>query len=117
LEKREITMSDWIANAWIWQWLGFGLIGGGLIASGLAIAERRRQRSARTDVGIPGNLPGGPLINMANIRVGGDIGGLVVVVGIFLASLPIMWGWFLAVGIGAVLVAVALFVWHRVHPW
>jgi hypothetical protein len=54
---------------------------------------------------------------MANIRVGGDIGGLVVVVGIFLASLPMMWGWFLAVGIGAVLVAVALFVWHRVHPW
>jgi len=28
-----------------------------------------------------------------------------------------MWAWFLAAGVGAVLVVVALFIWHRVHPW
>jgi hypothetical protein len=110
-------MTDWIWNAWLWQWLGFVMIGGGLVASGLAMAERRRQRSVRTDLGIPGNLPGGPQINMSSIRVGGDIGGLVVAVGIVLACMPMLWGWFLAVGIGAVIVAFALFIWHRVHPW
>ncbi|MCX6538973.1 MAG: hypothetical protein NT151_08575 [Acidobacteria bacterium] len=110
-------MTDWIWNAWLWQWLGFVLIGGGLIAGGLAIADHRRQGRVRTELGIPSHLPANPQINMAKIPVGGDIGGLVVVVGIFLACLPVMWGWFLAVGVGAVLVAVSLFIWHRVHPW
>jgi hypothetical protein len=27
------------------------------------------------------------------------------------------WGWALAVAIGAALVAVSLFHWHRFHPW
>jgi len=110
-------MTDWMLNAWIWQWLGFVLIGGGLIACGLAFAHRARQNRAPDELGIPGNLPGGPQINMSSIRVGGDIGGLVVVVGIVLAFMPMLWGWFLAVGIGAVIVAFALFIWHRVHPW
>lgn len=110
-------MTDWTWNGWLWQWLGFVLIGGGLIALGLGFAHQRRQGHVAADLGIGGNLPVHPGINMAKIPVGADIGGLVVVVGIVLACLPVMWGWFLAVGVGAVLVAVALFIWHRVHPW
>jgi hypothetical protein len=110
-------MADHLWNWEMWQLLGLMLIGGGLVAIVLTLAERRRQAGARTDIGIPGNMPGGPQINMSRIQVGGDIGGLVVVVGLFLAFMPMMWGWFLAVGVGAVLVAFALFIWHRVHPW
>jgi len=115
-------MPEWMWSWWILQWLGLVLMGGGLIAIGLAITQRVRREHGRrdggqTEVGIPGNLPPGPGINMAQVRVGGDIGGLVVVIGILLAFLPVMWGWFLAVGVGAVFVAVALFLWHRHHPW
>jgi hypothetical protein len=110
-------MADHLWNWEMWQLLGLMLIGGGLVAIVLTIAERRRQGHVRTDLGVPGNLPVGPQINMARIPIGGDIGGLVVVIGLFLAFMPMMWGWFLAVGVGAVFVAVALFIWHRVHPW
>ena len=115
-------MPEWMRSLWILQWLGFVLMGGGLIALGLFLTQRVRREHDRRDgvppaVGIPGNFPQGPGINIAQVRVGGDIGGLVVVIGIFLACLPVMWGWFLAVGVGAVFVAVALFLWHRYHPW
>jgi hypothetical protein len=38
-------------------------------------------------------------------------------IGVVLAFLPMLWGWFLAVAIGGVIVSVALFLWHRYHPW
>jgi hypothetical protein len=115
-------MPEWWWSWWILQWLGLVLMGCGLIALGLVVTQRVRREHDRRDgvpaeVGIPGNLPPGPGINIAQVRVGGDIGGLVVVIGIFLTCLPVMWGWFLAVGVGAVFVAIALFVWHRYHPW
>jgi hypothetical protein len=52
-------------------------------------------------------------INFASIRIGGDLGGLLVVVGVIVALLPLLWGFYLLVGVGAVLAAVALFAWHR----
>ena len=86
-------MADHLWNWEMWQLLGLMLTGGGLVALGLIIADHRRQGRVRTDLGIPGNLPGGPGINMARIPVGGDIAGLVVVVGVVLAFMPMMWGW------------------------
>lgn len=115
-------MPDWMWSWWILQWLGFVLMGGGLIAVGLSIAQRFRrarvrQAGAAAGTGIPGNLPAGPGINIAVVRIGGDIGGLVAVIGLFLALAPKLWGVFLLVGIGGVLVAIGLFLWHRHHPW
>lgn len=110
-------MPDWMWDWWIFQWLGFVLIGAGLIAGVLFLAGRRRRSGAIGETGIPGNLPDGPGINIARVSLGGDLAGLLVVVGIFLAFLPMLWGWFLAVSAGAVLMAVTLFLWHRYHPW
>lgn len=57
-----------------------------------------------------------PAINISRIRIGGDLGGLIFVVGMvgcFLIGLPearTFFGWSLA---GGVVVAAILFVWHR----
>ena len=107
---------------WVLQWLGIVLLGGGILAIVLALSHRARRNDdcrdgVATEVGLPGNLPAGPGIDIARVRVGGDIGGLVAVIGLFLVFLPTLWGPFLAVGIGAALVAVVLFLWHRYHPW
>ena len=57
-----------------------------------------------------------PAINISRIRIGGDLGGLIFVVGIvtcFLIGLPEargFFGWSLA---GGVVVAALLFCWHR----
>jgi hypothetical protein len=115
-------MSGTFWRWWVLQWLGIVLLGGGLLAIGLALSQRTRRNDdcrdgVETDVGIPGNLPAAPGINIARVRVGGDIGGLVAVIGLFLVFLPSLWGPFLAAGIGAGLVAVMFFLWHRYHPW
>jgi hypothetical protein len=110
-------MPSWKWDWWIFEWLGFVLIGAGLIAGALFFAGRRRPPGAIGETGISGNLPDGPGINIARVLLGGDLAGLLVVVGIFLAFLPMLWGWFLAVAAGAVLMAAALFLWHRYHPW
>ena len=106
----------WNYDLWVIQILGIMAAGGGAIAVGLALFSRARRLRPSGEAGIPGGLPPTRGINMANIRVGGDIGGLVVVVGIILAFMPDWWPWFLAVGAGSIVVAFGLFAWHRYHP-
>ena len=110
-------MPDWMWDWWIFQWLGFVLIGAGLVAGALFLSGRTRRASPPGGAGIAGHLPDGPGINIARVSLGGDVAGLLVVIGIFLAFLPMLWGWFLAVAAGAVVVSVGLFLWHRYHPW
>jgi hypothetical protein len=105
-------MRDW----WIWEWLIFVVAGAGLIATGLILW--RRGHPDRPPGGLEaGALRPGAEINISRLVLGGDIGGLLVVIGIIVAILPMLWGWFLAVAIGAGVCAVALFLWHRYHPW
>jgi len=108
----------WSYDLWIFQLLGLVLTGAGVIIAGMAIVRRRHAASTEPGaVGIPGNLPEAVGINMARIRVGGDAGGLVVVVGLILAFMPAWWQWFAVIAAGSVFVAGALFLWHRYHPW
>jgi len=107
----------WSYDLWLMQLLGLMAAGAGAVAVGIALFNRARRTRISSDVGVPGNLPQGPGINMATIRVGGDIGGLVVVIGLIVAFMPDWWPWFLAVAVGSTLVAGGLFLWHRYHPW
>lgn len=104
-------------DLWLMQFLGLMVAGAGAVAVGISLFNRARRLRASDEAGVPGNLPGAKGINMASIRVGGDVGGLVVVIGLILAFMPDWWPWFLAVAVGSVLVAGALFLWHRYHPW
>ena len=108
-------MFHWIFDLWIFQWFGFGLIGAGLIGGTLFLTQRRQRASG--GLGVGGDLPPGAGINISRVTLGADVAGLLVVIGVVLAFLPMLWGWFLAVAIGAVFVAVALFLWHRYPPW
>lgn len=51
-------------------------------------------------MGIAGDLPAGAGINISRVTLGGDVAGLLVVIGMVLAFMPMLWGWFLAVAIG-----------------
>ena len=103
----------WAYDYWIFQLFGIILAGAGVLAMALGWADRSRRKHPSAEVGMAGNMPEAVGINMARVRVGGDIGGLVVVIGIILAFMPMMWGWFLVVAVGAVVVATCLFIWHR----
>jgi hypothetical protein len=102
---------------WIFQWLGLVLLGAGLLAGALFLTDPARRRRASDEIGAPGNMPDPPGINISRVRIGGDAAGLLIVVGIIIAFMPMLWGWFLAVAAGSVVVAVGLFLWHRYHPW
>jgi hypothetical protein len=109
-------MSHWAWDAWIVQYFTVVLAGAGIIVAVLFALNRAGRRRGADDVGIPGNLPAAPGINISRIPVGGDVAGLVLVVWVLGVLLVSAWGWFLAVAVGAVLVAVTLFLWHRFHP-
>jgi len=109
-------MGRWVYDLWLLQWFGVLLIGGGLIGIALFGLSRRQRAQRSGEVGIGGDLPAGPGINISRVALGGDAGGLLVVVGVLLAFAPMLWGWFLGVAVGAVVVAAALFLWHRHHP-
>jgi len=107
----------WTYDLWFLQILGLMAAGGGAIALGISLFNRARHMRGSADVGVPGNLPPTPGINMATIRVGGDIGGLAVVIGLIVAFMPDWWPWFVAVAAGSIVMACGLFLWHRYHPW
>lgn len=109
-------MPSWTFDLWILQWLGLIAAGAGALAVGIALAERVRLSRRSAGVGVAGNLPATPGINMARINVGGDIGGLVLVIGLICAFMPDWWPWFLAVAVGSVIIAVGLFWYHRHRP-
>lgn len=57
-----------------------------------------------------------PEINISRIRVGGDLGGLIFVVGMMvclLVGVPSARGFFGLSAAGGVIVAAILFLWHR----
>jgi hypothetical protein len=110
-------MSKWAMDAWLVQLFGVVLAGAAVIVAVLFLVQRGRRKDRSDEVGIPGNLPAAPGINISRVVVGGDVAGLVLVVWVLAVLLFSAWGWFLAVAIGAALVAVTLFLWHRFHPW
>jgi hypothetical protein len=113
----EEAMSKWAMDAWLVQLFGVVLAGAAVIVAILFLVERGRRRKDRSDeVGIPGNLPAGPGINISRVAIGGDVAGFALVVWVVAVLVFAAWGWALAVAVGAVLVAIALFLWHRFHP-
>jgi len=110
-------MSKWAMDAWLVQMFGVVLAGAAVIVAILFLVQRRRPKDRSGEVGIPGNLPPAPGINISRVVVGGDVAGFVLVVWVVAVLVFSAWGWALAVAIGAVLVAIALFLWHRFHPW
>jgi hypothetical protein len=104
-------------DSWILQYFAVVLAGAGVIVATLFVLQRSRRKGQADDVGIPGNLPAAPGINISRVVIGGDVAGLVLVVWVLAVLLLSAWGWFLAVAVGAALVAVTLFLWHRFHPW
>jgi hypothetical protein len=110
-------MTDWRWDSWILQFFAVVLCGAGVIAAVLFALQRGGRRRRTDEVGVPGNLPPAPGINISRVVIGGDVAGLVLVVWVLAVLLFSAWGWFLAVTVGAVLVALALFLWHRFRPW
>ena len=109
-------MSKWAMDAWLVQKYGVELAGAAVIVAILFLAQRWRRTDRSDEVGIPGNLPPGPGINISRVAIGGDVAGLALVVWVIAVMLFSAWGCVLAVAIGATLVAVSLFLWHRFHP-
>jgi hypothetical protein len=116
VHAEEEIMSDWRWDSWILQYFAVVLVGAGVIVAALFALQRGGRRRRADDVGVPGNLPAFPGINISRVVIGGDVAGLVLVVWVLAVLLFSAWGWFLAVTVGAALVAVALFLWHRFHP-
>ncbi len=110
-------MSKWAMDAWLFQMFGVVLAGAAVIVAILFLVQRRRRKDRSGEVGMPGNLPPGPGINISRVVIGGDVAGFVLVVWVVAVLVFSAWGWALAVAIGAALVAVSLFLWHRFHPW
>jgi hypothetical protein len=57
--------------------------------------------------------------DLSRVKVGGDIAGLIVVVGcvvVMLSGLPALRGWLALTVAGGVLAGAAIFIWHRNHP-
>jgi len=110
-------MSKWAMDAWIFQFFVVVLAGAAVIVAILFLAQRGRRKDRSDEVGVPGNLPAGPGINISRVVIGGDVAGLALVVWVVAVLVFSAWGWALAVAVGALLVAVVLFLWHRFHPW
>jgi hypothetical protein len=106
-------MPGWLFDLWILQWFGLIVLGGGLIAAGITLRDRGRARRGGAHELDTSGVGARPEINMSRIAIGGDLGGLLVVVGLIVVFLPVLWGWYAAVAVGACLVALALFAWHR----
>jgi hypothetical protein len=106
-------MPAWFFDLWILQWFGLIVLGAALIAAGIVLRDRGRAgRGGARELDTSG-VGARPEINMSRIAIGGDLGGLLVVVGVLVVFLPVLWGWYVAVAVGACLVAIALFLWHR----
>jgi hypothetical protein len=101
---------------WLWQWFGFVLIGAGLVVSAIVLLNRLQHGRVPTSPLVTGDTTVKAQINFASIRIGGDLGGLLVVIGVILALVPVLWGFYVVAAVGAVVVAVVLFAWHRYHP-
>jgi len=106
-------MPSWKWSWWLWEWLGFVLIGAGLVVGVIVVINRLQRGRTPTSPLVTGNTTVPAQINFASIRIGGDLGGLLVVVGTILALLPMLWGFYLAAAIGAGIIATVLFAWHR----
>lgn len=106
-------MASWKWSWWLWQWFGFVLIGAGLVVCAIALLHRLQHGRAPTSPLVTGDTSVPAQINFASIRIGGDLGGLLVVIGAVLALLPMLWGFYMVVAAGGAIVAAALFLWHR----
>ena len=106
-------MPSWKWSWWLLEWLGFVLIGAGLVVGVIVLIDRFQRGRTPTSPLVTGNTTVPVQINFASIRIGGDLGGLLVVVGAILVLAPMLWGFYLAAAIGAGIIATALFAWHR----
>jgi hypothetical protein len=106
-------MPSWKWGWWIWQWFGFVLVGAGLVVSAIVLIHRLQHGRAPTSPLVTGDTNVPVQINFSSLRIGGDLAGLLVVIGVILTLLPLLWGFYLAVAVGGILVAIALFAWHR----
>lgn len=109
-------MRSWMWSWWLWQWFGLVLAGAGLVVCLLVLFRRFQQGQVATSPLVTGDTRVKAEINFAKIRIGGDLGGLLVVLGVIVALLPLLWGFYLAVAIGGGVIAIALFLWHR-YRW
>ena len=109
-------MQSWKWSWWLWQWFGFVLIGAGLVVSAIVLLHRLQHGRVPTSPLVTGDTTVKAQINFASIRIGGDLGGLLVMIGVILALIPVLWGFYVVAAVGAVVVAVVLFAWHRYHP-
>jgi hypothetical protein len=101
---------------WLWEWFGLVLIGAGLVISAIVLLHRFQHGRVPTSPLVTGDTTIKAQINFASIRIGGDLAGLLVVIGVILTLLPMLWGFYLLVAVGAIPLAVALFAWHRRRP-
>ncbi|MBE3072094.1 MAG: hypothetical protein IMZ67_03890 [Acidobacteria bacterium] len=109
-------MRRWMWSWWLWQWFGLVLVGAGLVVGGLALWGRLQRGRVATSPLVTGDTEVKAEINFTRIRIGGDLAGLLVVVGVIVVFLPMLWGYYLAVAVGAGVIAMALFLWHRYRP-
>jgi hypothetical protein len=115
-QSRESVMQSWMWSWWLWQWFGFVLIGAGLVVARSCCSTASQHGRVPTSPLVMGDTTVKAQINFASIRIGGDLGGLLVVIGVILALIPVLWGFYVVAAVGAVVVAVVLFAWHRYHP-
>jgi hypothetical protein len=108
-------MPSWMWSWWLWQWFGLVLVGAGLVASAIVLLHRHQHGRPPTSPLVTGDTTVPVQINFASIRIGGDLAGLLVVVGVIITLMPALWGFYLAVAAGALIFAVGLFAWHRRH--
>jgi hypothetical protein len=106
-------MPYWWWSSWLWEFLGLVLIGAGFVVAAIVLTNRSQRGRAPTSPLVTGDTTLPVQINFSSIRIGGDLAGLLVVIGVIVALLPLLWGFYALVAIGAVVVAVALFAWHR----
>ena len=91
----------------------------GLVFSGVMHWWNSRPVHSSTGADVPeSDVSRRPQINLSGIKIGGDVGGLMFVVGIVLIAilgLPQLRQTMLVAVVAGLLLARALFVWHRSH--